>query len=294
MPIAFTCPHCGVETAVAEQFAGRSGPCANCGRAIDVPPAGAESGGAAVGNSLRVLPLVMVGACALAAMVVCGGILVKLLMPAVLSTRQAAHKTQCAHNLQQIASAVFQYRVHYDTFPPACIADQTGKPLHSWRVLILPFLGHQALYDRYDFGQPWDSPDNLALAEMIPEVYRCPADSTAGSSQTSYLMIVGPGTFSSVTGPLRHDEMPDGPVGTLMLVETLNSGIVWTQPQDFHAGRSSTQINAPTGPAIGSRHPGGANAAMGDGSVQFLSEWTTPEDVRAMTTVDGGETISRD
>ena len=291
MPIPFTCPHCGVETTVAEQFAGRSGPCAHCGRTIGVAPDGAASEGAAAGRSLRVLPMVIVGGCALAAIVVCGGLLVRMLMPSIESARQAASKTQCARNLQQIASAVFQYRVHYDTFPPASVADQTGKPAHSWRVLILPFLGHQALYDRYDFGQPWDSPGNLALVEMIPEVYRCPADSTGRGSETNYLMVVGPGTFSSITGPLRHDEMPDGPVSTLMLVETLNSGIVWTQPRDFDAEQSSMQINAGAGGGIASRHPGGANAAMGESSVEFLSEWTTPEDVRAMTTIDGGERL---
>jgi hypothetical protein len=38
MPFPFTCPHCGVQTYVSEQYAGRSGPCAQCGKTITVPP----------------------------------------------------------------------------------------------------------------------------------------------------------------------------------------------------------------------------------------------------------------
>ena len=36
MPIQFTCPHCGQETFVADQYVGRSGPCAGCGRTITI------------------------------------------------------------------------------------------------------------------------------------------------------------------------------------------------------------------------------------------------------------------
>ena len=39
----FTCPHCGVQTRVPEQFAGLSGPCASCGRTIRVPAPSALS-----------------------------------------------------------------------------------------------------------------------------------------------------------------------------------------------------------------------------------------------------------
>ena len=38
MPFLFTCPHCGAQTQVSEQFAGHSGPCAQCGETITVPP----------------------------------------------------------------------------------------------------------------------------------------------------------------------------------------------------------------------------------------------------------------
>ena len=37
MPLQFTCPHCGVRTQVADQFAGQTGPCRQCGRTVTVP-----------------------------------------------------------------------------------------------------------------------------------------------------------------------------------------------------------------------------------------------------------------
>jgi prepilin-type processing-associated H-X9-DG protein len=230
----------------------------------------------------------------LGVVVVCGGILVALLLPAVQSARQAARQTQCRNNLQQIATAIFEYRQRYHTFPPPYLADQNGRPMHSWRVLILPLLGERALYDRYRFDQPWDSPANRAVAETIPRVYRCPAAPAGCRGETSYVMIVGPRSFSTVTGPRRLGEFPDGAVSTLMLVETLDSGIDWAEPRDFDVGQMSFEINSPQGGGISSGHPGGAYAAMADGSVPFLSEWTAAEEVRAMITIDGGEKTGPD
>ena len=37
MPIPFTCPHCGAKTIVSDEYAGRTGPCASCGKRITVP-----------------------------------------------------------------------------------------------------------------------------------------------------------------------------------------------------------------------------------------------------------------
>ncbi len=40
MPIPFTCPRCGHQTMVADQYAGQTGPCARCGQMVTVPPVG--------------------------------------------------------------------------------------------------------------------------------------------------------------------------------------------------------------------------------------------------------------
>ncbi|HZW34640.1 MAG TPA: DUF1559 domain-containing protein [Isosphaeraceae bacterium] len=57
------------------------------------------------------------------------------------------------------------------------IADATGKPMHGWRVLILPFLEQSAVYNQYDFSEPWDGPNNPRMtrsAAMIRLICRRP------------------------------------------------------------------------------------------------------------------------
>ncbi len=36
MPVPFTCPHCGHQTLVHDQYVGQSGPCAGCGQMVTV------------------------------------------------------------------------------------------------------------------------------------------------------------------------------------------------------------------------------------------------------------------
>ena len=79
------------------------------------------------------------------------------------STQRRA-RSDCQGRLRQIALALQCYHDVYKSFPPAYVADETGKPMHSWRVLILPFLEQKALYDQYRFDEPWDGPNNGKLA----------------------------------------------------------------------------------------------------------------------------------
>ena len=39
MPIAFTCPHCGHHTIVADEYTGTSGPCVECKQTVQIPAA---------------------------------------------------------------------------------------------------------------------------------------------------------------------------------------------------------------------------------------------------------------
>jgi ABC-type antimicrobial peptide transport system permease subunit len=41
--------------------------------------------------------------------------------------------------------------------------------MHSWRVLILPFLEADLVYRQYNFDEPWDGPNNRLLMAQMPE-----------------------------------------------------------------------------------------------------------------------------
>src|SRR5208282_3843573 len=69
-------------------------------------------------------------------------------------------RASCLNSLKQIALALNNYHEANDCFPPAYVADKSGKPSYSWRVLILPYLEYDSLYRMCDLTQPWDSPKN--------------------------------------------------------------------------------------------------------------------------------------
>src|SRR5262249_11555843 len=155
MPIAYSCPHCGKQFSVAEQYAGQTGPCASCGKPITIPLA---VGGQAFGPPARQTGVGtggagangIGGAVAAVSMVACGGVLVALLLPAVQAAREAARRMQAGNHLKQLGLALQIYHDAYGEFPPAVVSDPNGRPLYSGRVLLLPFLEQKPLYDQFD------------------------------------------------------------------------------------------------------------------------------------------------
>ena len=48
------------------------------------------------------------------------------------------------NNLRKSRLALHNYHQANGCFPPAYIADKNGKPMHSWRVLILPYMEYDS------------------------------------------------------------------------------------------------------------------------------------------------------
>ena len=292
MPIQFTCPHCGSETNVADEFAGQSGPCAKCGKTVTVPLPGAPPDYIPPAKTSSGVPVLAVLAIVGVVMLFCGGILIALLLPAVQAAREAARRASCLNNLKQIGLAMQNYNEVHGCFPPAYVPDENGRPMHSWRVLLLPFMEQNALHGQYDFDEPWDGPNNRRLTGMIGKVYRCPSEDSMDDSETSYVMIVGPGTISDGPTPTSFRQLADGTSNTIMIVEVADSGIQWTEPRDLNAEEVSFQVGGGMGEGIGGNHPRVTNALFCDGAVHSIHESIAPELLRAMTTIAGGEDVS--
>ena len=112
-------------------------------------------------------------------------------------------------NLKQISLAFYNF--HTATLSmPANLATADGKPLLSWRVVILPYLGEEDLYKQFKLNEPWDSAHNRKLIPKMPRVY-APFRVKAKEGETFYQVFTGPKTLF-VPGKLTRipGAIPDG------------------------------------------------------------------------------------
>ncbi|MBS0265492.1 MAG: DUF1559 domain-containing protein [Planctomycetes bacterium] len=272
-----TCPFCGadVESQVPKKRRSKS--------------SSTEGGGKKKkGMSGLVIGLVIAGALGL--LIVCGAIPVALLLPAVQQAREAARRSACKNNLKQIGLALHMYHDRWNSFPPAFVADANGKPMHSWRVLILPQLGRDDLYQQYKFDEPWDGPNNSRLLSQMPQVYACPNQgNTPGGTTTAYAAPFGEKCIFRGSTPVKFSDISDGTSNTILVGEASGAGIPWMKPDDIDIKLHST-LGDPQG--FSSHHTGGINILMGDGAVRFLSQNTQQSTVDSLFSRNGGETIA--
>lgn len=211
------------------------------------------------------------------------------LLPAIIDPRSVAQKASCQNNLRWIALALSQYHDSHGSYPPAYIADADGVPMHSWRVLLLPYLDQKDLYKQYRFDEPWDGPNNSMLHNVRLKLFDCPSDIHA-MTDTSYVAVTGPQTIWPGAKTTKMSDIKDGTSNTIMLVEVHNSGIHWMEPRDLDMSKMPMTVNSPTGLSISSGHPGGlANIALADGGVRAIGNNTSPKSLRAALTIAGGE-----
>jgi prepilin-type processing-associated H-X9-DG protein len=293
MSIRFTCPHCGAASDVADQYAGQCGPCAQCGKTIAIPSMPGMTGAPAKrGMSGGMIALIVVAA-AVPVLLVVVGILLALLLPAITSAREAARRASCFNHLKQISLAVQCYESAYGHFPPAYVADENGKPLYSWRVLILPYMEHQDLYQQFNLKEPWNSPGNRKISDVVIQEFQCPSSQGANPTETNYVMVVGPGAISDGPTGCKPSEIIDGTSNTILAVEVAGSGINWAEPRDLSLDDIRAGVNPPGGKGLRSGHPGGVNVAFCDGSVQLLPNSISPDTLRRLVLRNDGEPLNR-
>ena len=141
----------------------------------------------------------------------------------------------------------------------------------------------------YNFDEPWDGPNNSKLHDIVIPFFRCPsAQSTGKETDTSYAVVVGPGTMFPGEKPVKRAEVIDGTPNTIMIVEVANSGIHWMEPRDLEIAKI-----APTGKplerlGISSNHPNTVNVLFAAGNAGHLStERLTMEQLQALLSRNG-------
>jgi hypothetical protein len=187
--------------------------------------------------------------------------------------------TLSASNLKQLALACNLYHHEQGSFPPSAVYSPDGKPLLSWRVLVLPQLGYHDLYRAFRLDEPWDSPHNLQLLDKMPQEFAAPYETP--SHVTPYQVFVGPGAAFEAAKGLKLADFTDGPEETILIIEA--PPVPWTKPQDL------AYVPGHPLPKIGGLRDRLICAAMADGSVQVFPIEISEATLQALITRNAGD-----
>ncbi len=305
MAFQFTCPYCFKKTLVDESVAGHSGACANCGKTVTVPEPPLKHAVKSkpvdsrfvevkqVARHRHLLARMLQSLGLVAGLGVLSLLVMYLLWPTFQGLTARRNRIASLNNLQLIAKALDEYAVQYGTYPTPTVFDASGKPLYSWRVLILPQLGETALYTQFKLDEAWDSPNNVSLVSSCPRVFISPsAQYATGSAEANYVLLTGNNTVFPSSGPLSPQQIPDGKSNTLLVVETDNNKIEWSQPWDIDVSKLNTKIGASGPNTIGGIQTDGAAVVFCDGSSGWLPEDLPPVLLNGLISPQGGEPIN--
>jgi hypothetical protein len=200
-----------------------------------------------------------------------------------------------ASSISTVGAALRTYHEEHGRLPPAVVTSKDGRPLYSWRVLLLPYLDLE-MAEQFKRDEPWDSPQNTKLLARTPKDFKPILGGADAPGLTRYQVLVGPGTAFERDG-LTWTDFPDGLSGTLLVVEG-GEAVPWSKPVDL------TYDPAGPFPSLGGvyskpihlvclpvwRTPGFV-ACFADGSVRFIPSKTDEKTLRSLISRDGGEKV---
>ena len=186
------------------------------------------------------------------------------------------------NNMKNLVLAMIKHsEKNTGAFPPAAIADKTGKPLLSWRVAILPYLEENDLYQQFKLDEPWDSPNNKKLLSKMPKFFLRPG-ADPKSTTTHYRVFVGKGAAFEGTKSHSSDDLTHGLSDTIVIVEAADA-VEWTKPDEL-----PFQPDKPL-PKLGFGMGESFNVAVADGSVRSLPKKIDPKVLRLLLMPNSGE-----
>jgi len=228
--------------------------------------------------------------------------------------REAVVRVQNQNNLKQIVISFHKYYDGNSIFHPATVYSKEGRPLYSWRVLMLPYLGHDDIYKRFHLDEAWDSPHNMQFLKEIPDVYVSPYDpEEAQRGLTHYQVFVANGsepgprpvfvnnpitlvpfdlgigqTFQTKGGAPTIRQITDGLSNTILVADAANP-VPWTKPEEL------AYSNRGPLPRLATHGTGRSYVAMGDWSCRSIDLSKLSEQTfRNAITMDDGKELGPD
>jgi hypothetical protein len=197
----------------------------------------------------------------------------------------ARQRARSGNNLKQLMIAIHNYHDTYNRMP-ANITDKDGKPLLSWRVLLLPYIEQENLYKQFKLDEPWDSANNKKLLAKMPPLFRTgfePKDTT----KTHYQVFAGPGTPFEPGKQIKFTDITDGLSNTIGIVEA-GPPVEWSKPADvaYDPKKGFAKLDGPFKNVI--------MVALMDGSTRTVNPAVKPELLGTFVTRAGGEVTDSD
>lgn len=225
--------------------------------------------------------------------VLCLAVLLALLRSAQ-TARRTAMRLTAQGSLNQLSLALHNYHEVYGCFPPAITVDVSGRPMHSWRVLILPYMEEQTLYASYRMNEPWDGPNNSRLANQMPRMFRSYTEPES-TEFTNVVAVTGLGTAFPPGDTTALSDFLDGPGNSIMLTEISESKVPWLQPRDLEVANfavgepSDSRINIS---AVSWRRP---LVVFADSIQAFtVRPGASIEELKALMTIAGSESVTKE
>ncbi len=192
-------------------------------------------------------------------------------------------------HLRQIVIASHSFHEKKDVFPTT-VFDDVGNPLHGWQTQLLPYLDYQRVYKSIDLTKSWRHDCNTKpFQKTLPEYVagsiskeRKDSEGRALSHYASNVHLIGGRASWKIT------DIRDGASTTLMFGEAFGNFKPWGHPANWRDPMLG--INK-TLDGFGHRDRPGANFAVADASVRYISKNVSPEVLKALSTPDGGEAV---
>jgi uncharacterized protein (TIGR03067 family) len=195
---------------------------------------------------------------------------------------QRIQRETSRNNLRQIGIAFQVYSdIYKKGLPTAVHYSADGKPLLSWRVLILPYLEEEELFKQFRLNEPWDSEHNRKLLPRMPKVYQPVRGKPKEPHSTYYQVFTGPGTIFEGPKGLLFSQITDGTSNTILVVEA-GDAVPWTKPADLPYDPKRDL------PPLGGLFEDGFHILMADGMPRWLRRtFDVPTFRLAITRNDG-------
>jgi hypothetical protein len=244
--------------------------------------AGVKQGAAVASRTPRRIAIIV-----LICLMVCSGLLT-LLIIAARSAREAARCEMCRYHLKLLAVGLKIFADTEGSLPPAYLCDKQGRPVHSWRALIMQSMGYYGWRGGYSLKEPWDGPTNRKWLSHPFLESQCPSVGYQLRSTEDYVAVVGPDTMWPGRERVAFSKEGAGNQDVILLIELPDSDYRCLEPRFPTVDEFIERIKSPTGKGIRCIHPKGLAYVTVGGEVRWFPPDTDPETIRRLFKRDPG------